>query len=89
MKPISGLVVKSTVGELVIRLSNGHEVTTSPQPLLHFGQAVFVGYDRTKNRVGAVYTEFHEENPESMVEPTAVPVILEDVDPVDCRGSVN
>lgn len=89
MKPFSGLVIKSTVAELVIRLCNGHQVKAPPQPHLFFGQPVFVCYDRTKDRVGSVVTEFLEENPGDMHEPTEIMVIQEDVEEVDIGGSVN
>lgn len=89
MKPFSALVIKSTVEELVVRLSNGHELKASPQPELHFGQPVYVCFDQTKNRVASVRMEFLEEDPDKMLEPSSVMVIPEDVGDVDCYGSVN
>lgn len=71
MKPFRAIVTRSTVRELRLQLSNGHSVTTTPYPDLHFGQAVLVGYDFTKNRVGEVHTELPEEMAEDMIESDA------------------
>lgn len=55
MAPFSGIIIKSTVTELVIRLSNGHEVKgPTPRPQLKYGSEVIVYYDYTKSRIGRV-----------------------------------
>jgi hypothetical protein len=55
MTPFSGIVVKSDNAELVIRLSNGHEVEgLPPRKQLHYGQEVIVYYNYAKGRVGRV-----------------------------------
>ncbi len=55
MVPFSGIVIESTVTELVIRLSNGHEIKgLAPRKQLSFGQEVIVYYDYAKGRVGRV-----------------------------------
>jgi hypothetical protein len=55
MTPFSGIVVRSDNAELVIRLSNGHELKgLAPRKQLSFGQEVIVYYDYTKGRAGRV-----------------------------------
>lgn len=89
MRPFKAIVRKSTVGELVLRLSNGHIVVASPQPELHFGQEVMVCYDKTRDRVSEIRTEFIEEDLLDEPEVSEKEVPWEDVDDTLDLGFVN
>jgi len=62
MMPFKAIVRSSTVGGLVLQLSNGHIIEAPPHSEFHFGQEVFVCYDRSRNKVGEVRAEFLEED---------------------------